>query len=395
MKTLEGSIHNQQTYQRLVHYLSTNEVPTPCLLIDVQTVRERFAALRSALPDAEIFYAVKANPQPEVVRVLVELGASFDVASPGEIQLCLEQGATPDRISYGNTLKKRSDIAFAHEAGVRLFATDSTVDVANIAELAPGASVFCRLLVSSTSATQPFGRKFGCSGDMAVDVLTTAKRLGLDPVGLSFHVGSQHLSPEAWQEQIEESARVAAKLAAEDIPLRLLNLGGGFPASYQEKSPEIGMFGTAIGRCLDTHFGQAMPRLLIEPGRALVAEAGLLRTEVVNVSRRTYEDDVRWVYLDAGRYNGFAECEGEGIRYELRTEHDGKPVGPVVLAGPTCDGDDVMYQKHPYQLPVDLAAGDRVDVLGFGAYSTSFASVFFNGFAPLTALCIDDPGRAC
>jgi ornithine decarboxylase len=134
---------------------------------------------------------------------------------------------------------------------------------------------------------------------------------------------------------------------------------------------------------MTAHFGNALPEMVIEPGRFIVGDAGLVSAEVVLVSRRDRNDPVRWVYLDIGRFGGLAETEGEAIRYRIVTPHDGTAMGPVAIAGPTCDGADIMYEKSNYRLPLMLASGDRVELLSTGAYVTTYASQRFNGFAPL------------
>ena len=373
---------------RIDRFLSDQRPPTPCLVVDLPTVRERYAAVAAALPGVELFYAVKANPAPEVVRALAELGCSFDVASPAEIDLCLAQGADPAVISYSNPIKKAADIAHAHRVGVRLYAFDSEQDVRTLAEHAPGASVYCRVLVPDEGSTYSFGRKFGCEPEMAVDLLLLAAELGLDACGVSFHVGSQQLDPHGWDGGIACAARIAAATRAAGLELTTVNLGGGLPATYREPVPPLSVYGAALRHALAEHVPGV--RVMLEPGRALVAEAGVLRSEVVLVSRKSYRDDRRWVYLDVGRYGGLAETEGEAIAYPLRTSRDGGPTGPVVVAGPSCDGDDVLYQRTVYHLPLDLRAGDQVDLLVTGAYTASYASVAFNGFPPLETYCIDD-----
>ncbi|PRW62911.1 type III PLP-dependent enzyme [Actinopolyspora mortivallis] len=368
-------------------YLDREQPATPCLALDLAVVRARHERLRTELPQARICYAVKANPDPRVLTELVALGSSFDVASPGEIDLCLRQGAAAESLSYGNTIKKPADIAHAHATGVRLFATDSRADLENIAVHAPGARVFCRIAVDDTGSRTPFGRKFGCSPAEAARLLERAEELGLEPYGVSFHIGSQQLSTEAWEHGIAAAAGIFRSCGTRAGP-HMLNLGGGLPATYTQPTPELGEYTRSMETALRKHFGDHRPELFLEPGRHLVADAGVLRSEVVLVS----EDSTgrcRWIYLDAGRYNGLAETEGEAITYRLRTNRDGDPVGPVVLAGPTCDGDDVLYQHTPYELPVTLRGGDTIDLLSAGAYTASYSSVGFNGFAPLTTYCFD------
>ncbi|MDR7303037.1 type III PLP-dependent enzyme [Haloactinomyces albus] len=379
-------------YERISDFLSRQAPETPCLVLDLPTVRHRYAGLRSALPDARICYAIKANPEPRVVDELVGLGSSFDVAGLGEIELCLARGAAPESISYGNTIKKRRDIARAYEHGVRLFATDSEPDLDNIAAAAPGSRVFCRILVDNKGSRTPFGRKFGCPPETAVRLLGRARELGLDPYGVSFHIGSQQLDPDAWEHGILAAREVFEGLAGRGIALRMVNLGGGLPAAYTQSAPPLQEYATRIEAALDRHFGADRPELLVEPGRHLVGDAGVLRSEVVLVTPETGSDR-RWIYLDVGRYNGLAETEGEAITYRLRTSRDGDPVGPVVLAGPTCDGDDVLYESTEYELPETLRAGDWVELLSTGAYTASYSSVEFNGFAPLPTHCVDGDER--
>jgi ornithine decarboxylase len=351
-------------------------------VIDLDTVRESHTRLRDTLPEARMYYAVKANPAPQIVRLLARAGAGFDVASREEIELCLDQGARPELISYGNTLKKASDIDYAFRAGVRRFTFDSATDLANIARFAPGATVSCRILVDSPGSLTPFGQKFGCAPEMAVDLLVQAAALDLDAEGVAFHVGSQHLDPAAWDAGVAAAAAVTRAVAERGVTLRGLNIGGGLPGRYLREPPPLSEYAEAIRASVARHFPVA-PELAFEPGRALVAGAGLIRSEVVLVARKSEADPKRWVYLDVGRYNGMAETENEAIAYELRTPHDGTETGPVIIAGPTCDGDDVLYQRTPYALPLALQAGDHVDILSTGAYTQSYASVSFNGFPPL------------
>ncbi|MBB5895260.1 type III PLP-dependent enzyme [Kutzneria kofuensis] len=372
---------------RIREYLERCKPATPCLVVDLATIRERYEELSQAFAGAKLYYAVKANPAREVVRLLVELGAHFDVASPPEIDLCLAEGARPEQISYGNTIKKRADIGYAYQRGVRLFTTDSDADLEAIAEAAPGSTVFCRIVLADTGSLTPFGHKFGCAPDMATQLLAKAAELGLTPAGVSFHVGSQQLDPRAWDAAIEQAGEITAKLAAEGVELTMLNIGGGLPGRYSRPAPPLADFAAAITASVTKHFA-AQPRLVLEPGRFLVSDAGLLRSEVVLVSRKSTVDDKRWVYLDVGRYNGLAETENEYITYLLSTPGRDGETGPVCLAGPTCDGDDVLYQHNVYRLPMELRAGDHVDFLNTGAYTASYSSIAFNGFAPLPTHCV-------
>jgi len=360
----------------------------PVLVVDLEVVRDNYMAFAKALPDTRVFYAIKANPAPEVLSLLASLGSCFDAASIPEIEMALAAGATPDRISFGNTIKKERDVARAHALGVRLYAVDCKPEVEKVARAAPGAKVFCRILCDGAGAEWPLSRKFGCEPSMAVDVLEHAKRLGLEPHGVSFHVGSQQPNTGAWDRALGQAAAVFRECGERGISLSMVNLGGGFPTRYIKNVPAVKSYGTAIFRALRRHFGNRIPETIIEPGRGMVGNAGVIEAEVVLVSKKSEADTVRWVYLDIGKFGGLAETMDESIRYPLRTPHDGEATGPCVLAGPTCDSADVLYEKQPYALPISLEIGDKVLIEGTGAYTATYSAVAFNGFAPLKAIHI-------
>ena len=265
-----------------------------------------------------MFYAVKANPAPEVLALLNSLGSCFDTASVPEIEMVLATGCTPDRISYGNTIKKERDIARAYALGVRLYAVDCHAEVEKIARAAPGSKVFCRILSDCVGAEWPLSRKFGCEPAMAADVLEHAHRLGLEPHGVSFHVGSQQRNPHAWDRALASAAAVFRECGERGIALSMVNLGGGFPTKYLKNVPTVKAYGAAIFRALRKHFGNRIPETIIEPGRGMVGNAGVIESEVVLISKKSNEDDVRWVYLDIGKFGGLAETMDESIRYPIR-----------------------------------------------------------------------------
>lgn len=368
---------------KIARFLADQQPATPCLVFDVDRVDENYRALRRALPLARIYYAVKANPAAPILARLVKLGSCFDAAGFEEIEACLEAGAAPETISFGNTIKKASAIRRAYEAGVQLYAFDSGEELDKLAANAPGARVYCRILVENAGADWPLSRKFGTTVENAKRLMLRAGELGLDPYGLSFHVGSQQTATGAYEAAIAKVGMLFTDLTEAGVKLRMLNLGGGFPTRYRDAVPEIDSFAAAIMRAMTEQFGNALPETVIEPGRFLVGDAGVVSAEVVLVARRDPDDPVRWVYLDIGRFGGLAETEGEAIRYRIVTPHDGGPAGPVAIAGPTCDGADIMYERANYRLPMALAGGDRIELHATGAYVTTYASQRFNGFAPL------------
>jgi len=376
------------TTERIAEFFRTRRPDGPCLVVDREVVRDNYTAFRRALPNSDIFYAVKANPAPQILELLAGLGSNFDCASVAEIEMALEAGATPDRISFGNTIKKERDIARAYALGVNLFAVDCHEEVEKISRAAPGARVFCRVLTDGEGAEWPLSRKFGCVPAMAVDVLVYAHQLGLTSYGVSFHVGSQMTKVEAWDAALSDAKRVFAQLAKQGIYLQMVNMGGGFPTKYLRDVPTAEAYGQAIFAALSRHFGNQLPRTIIEPGRGMVGNAGVIKSEVVLISKKSDDDKHRWVFLDIGKFGGLAETMDEAIRYPIRTERDGDEMEPCVLAGPTCDSADVMYEKNMYPLPISLTIGDEVLIEGTGAYTTTYASVAFNGFEPLKSYVI-------
>ena len=372
---------------RLDSYVANRQFEKPTLVMDIDRVAAQYNALKSGLGRAAIHFAVKANPAVEIIARLVDLGCHFDAASKGEIALCLAQGALPQDISFGNTVKRASDIAWAHDQGITLFAADAEEELEKIAEHAPGASVYIRLIVEASQADWPLSRKFGCDRDTAIRLLGYAKSLGLHPVGMSFHVGSQTRRAEMWAPTLDAMSLIwdAAKAAGHD--LSLLNIGGGFPAFYGEAIDAPAAYAAQVMELVTERFG-ADVHVMAEPGRGMVAEAGVIVAEVMLVSRKSERDMHRWVYLDIGRFSGLAETEGEAIRYQFETPRDGDAMGPCIMAGPSCDSADVLYEKRPVMLPVTLKAGDRVLIRNTGAYTSTYSSVCFNGFPPLDVVVI-------
>ncbi|MCG4452013.1 type III PLP-dependent enzyme [Pseudomonas sp. MMS21-TM103] len=374
----------RETFQKMKAFADQHE--TPFVVIDTKIIDQAYDDLRAGFEFAKVYYAVKANPAVEIINLLKDKGSSFDIASIYELDRVMSCGVGPERISYGNTIKKAKDIRLFFEKGVRMFATDSEADLRNIAKAAPGSKIYVRILTEgSTTADWPLSRKFGCQTDMAMDLLILARQLGLVPYGVSFHVGSQQRDISVWDAAIAKVKVIFERLKEEDgIELKMINMGGGFPANYITRTNSLETYAEEIIRFLKDDFGDDLPEIILEPGRSLIANAGILVSEVVLVARKSRTAVERWVYTDVGLFSGLIETMGEAIKFPIYTEKKGE-MEEVVIAGPTCDSADIMYENYKYGLPLNLASGDRLYWLSTGAYTTSYSAVEFNGFPPLKA----------
>lgn len=375
------------TFAKIKQFADRQE--TPFVVVDLDTISRAYDDLVENFPFAKIYFAVKANPAVEITELLNKKGSNFDIASIYELDKVLACGVQPEQVSYGNTIKKARDVRYFYEKGVRLFATDSAQDLRNIAKAAPGSKVYVRILTEgSSSADWPLSRKFGCQTDMAMDLLVLARELGLVPYGVSFHVGSQQREIGVWDAAIGKVKHIFTRLLAEhDIRLQMINLGGGFPANYLTRTNPLKTYAEEITRFLHEDFGDELPEIILEPGRSLVGNAGVLVSEVILVSRKSRMAIERWVFTDVGKFSGLIETMDEAIKFPIWTEKQGE-LENVIIAGPTCDSADIMYEDYKYGLPLNLASGDRLYWFSTGAYTTSYSAVEFNGFPPLKSFCI-------
>ncbi len=367
---------------------------TPFLVVDLDRISVNYTEMVGLFPQAKVHYAMKASPAVEVITLLADLGSNFDCASIYELDRVLDCGVDATRISYGNTIKKVKDVKYAYDKGVRLYATDSELDLKNIAQQAPGSNVFVRILVEGADTAEwPLSRKFGCHPKVAIDLLTQARDLGLTPYGVSFHVGSQQKAVTAWADALATVKYIFDwMLNKENIKLQMINLGGGFPAHYLNDINPLTTYAAEVKRYLaDDYTEEDMPEIILEPGRSLVASSGVLVSEVVLISHKSYTDLTRWVYTDVGLFQGLIETLGEAIKYPIYTPKmaTSNRAGTVILAGPTCDSADIMYEETGYQLPQELEIGDKIYWFTTGAYTNSYSSVEFNGFPPLAVVYVD------
>lgn len=374
---------------KLETFIRQTAFSRPTLVLDVDQVEENYKKLKKGLGTAHIHYAVKANPQKEILERLVYLGSRFDAASMGEIILCIDAGAKPEHISFGNTVKRVEDIKYAYMCGIRLFSVDSVEEVYKVAQHAPGSDVFVRILVHDTEAEWPLSKKFGCDKGMAVNVFEAAKTHGLNPIGISFHIGSQTRHPEMWDNTLISMADIWHMISGLGHNLTMLNIGGGFPAYYGKDITAADKYAEYLVNAVKTHFGD-VEYIMAEPGRGMVGNAGYMAATVLLVSQKSNTDTQRWVYLDVGKFGGLAETDEEAIKYQfIVPDKDGDLESEkFVMAGPTCDSADVLYTEHKVTLPKSIEPGDKIIVKNCGAYTTTYSTIAFNGFPPLEVIVI-------
>jgi ornithine decarboxylase len=343
---------------------------TPFLVMDGDVIQRKFREFQEAISPARVFYALKANPHRRIVKLLLELGANFEISSQEELSFLLSQGVPPQKLISSNPVKTKGFIKAAYAAGVELLAFDSYAEVEKLAEFAPGSKVYVRLSVSNEGSQWPLSRKFGVETEEAVKLLTEAAKRWLKPYGITFHVGSQCTEQVTWIKALEKSKVVWNLAEKSGLTLRMLNIGGGFPIKYINPALSIGEIAKVVRDTIREMFPKDI-EILVEPGRALVGEAGVLVATVIGKGMRNGQ---RWLYLDVGVFNGLMESMG-GIQYPVAVAGNGSK-GSWVLAGPSCDSFDVISNEVELTEP---EIGDKVYIMSAGAYTTAYASNF-NGF---------------
>lgn len=373
---------------RLEDYAINYKGETPVVMLDIDRVEANYHSMKRGMPIANIHYAVKSNPNTHILSRLHSIGCKFDAASVGEINLLFDAGVKPEDISFGNTIKKIKDIKYAYDKGITLFAVDSEEEIEKIASAAPGSNVYVRILIAITEAEWPLSRKFGCIPDHAISILNYAKDCGLNAIGISFHIGSQTRHPSMWKDTLDGISRIWSEARTLGHNLYLLNIGGGFPSYYGTVITELELYCAELQSMIYDRF-EGIDYLMSEPGRGLVGDAGIIVSEVVLVAKKHPSDEVRWVYLDIGKFSGLSETMEEAIKYQfIIPERENSSTSKCILAGPTCDSADVMYEINKVDLPIDLKAGDRFIIKNTGAYTTTYSTIWFNGFEPLIEMVI-------
>lgn len=385
-----------QTTHKLENFLNQEISKTPFLVVDLDKIKMNYKEIERFLPRANCFYSVKSNSSLHILKMLKEEGSAFEAASIGEIKACIEAGASSNIIHFGNTIKTATNIKIAYELGIKSYAFDCEEELLKIAKNAPGSSVICRITTDGIGATWGLCKKFGCSVAQTIKLLRQAKMLGLNRIGVSFHVGSQQKSPSAWKRALSSVKIIVDALAEDGIKIDVVNLGGGFPASgYLGKGDDpinysFEEYGCAISDYIESIFEKPDELFFMcEPGRYLLAEAGRIKSQVILSAEKTSDEgNSQWLYLDVGKFNGL--YEGTDIKHHIMYDkkHKAEPI-VTILAGPTCDSDDMLSLENDYHtLPSDIKTGDFLIFASTGAYSKSYATVGFNGIPPLTEFYI-------
>jgi ornithine decarboxylase len=342
----------------------------PFLLIDSSIVRDKARRFAAAMPRVRPHYAVKANPDPRVLRALIAEGAGFEIASIAELDLLLELGVPAAEVFYSNPLKSRDYIAYAAAKGVEWFVIDSADELKKVHAMKPDAKLYLRIDTPNIGSDWPLGGKFGAHPAETREIVALASRMKADLAGVAFHVGSQCRNPENWRVGIEKARTVFDLMLKAGLNPRLLNIGGGFPVRHVKPIPSIEVIGEVVNRALEAFPPEV--KVIAEPGRYMVSDAGYFVCRVIGTATRAGK---RWMHLDAGLFGGIIETT-EGLKYKIRTDRSGPDI-PWNVAGPTCDSIDVVMRDE--LLPSDIEEGDYVYLKNAGAYTTAYASNF-NGF---------------
>ncbi|NTU42523.1 MAG: type III PLP-dependent enzyme [Nitrospirales bacterium] len=368
---------DKSTWEKVLNYIALSDERPPYLLMDKEIMAGKIAVIGKNIRNSRVFYAVKANPDIEVVRFLNTLGVGFEIASEGELQILANLGVDPERIITSHPVKTLKFLDQAVAYGVKYYSYDSAAEVEKMARYAPGSNVYVRLVVPNEGSEWPLSKKFGVEVDEALDLLVMAKEKGLNPVGLTFHVGSQCSNVYNWSNALDKARHLYDMAEEKGISLRMINMGGGYPIRYTKSVVDIPTIEQKVDAVLKQRFSDDV-EIFLEPGRAVVGDAGVWVSSVVGKAKR---GDENWLYIDVGVFNGLMESIG-GIKYTYVVGSRNEPK-VWTISGPSCDSFDVIDKG--VELP-EPEVGNRVLILSCGAYTISYASEF-NGFSiPKTIL---------
>jgi ornithine decarboxylase len=365
------------------------DMGTPLFVVDHDELRRNYATFRRHLPRVQAYYAVKANPDPAIVRTLYRIGASFDVASIAEFLIVHEnikdlpagqrQDFIWDKIIYANPIKTNETLSELDEYKP-LVTYDNFEEIKKVQKYAPRAGLALRIQVPNTGAMVELSSKFGAPSGQAVSLIEAAHEAGLIVEGLSFHVGSQTTNFENYVQALNLAAGIFEEARDRGFPMKLLDIGGGFPAPYNEAVPRFEALARRINAELDRLFPPPI-EILAEPGRFLVATAATAIAKVIGKARR---NDKPCYYVDDGVYHTFSGILFDHCPYHLKAFKQGRTAISSVF-GPTCDALDTISLAE--ELP-DLELGDLVYSENIGAYSHA-SSTYFNGFPPAKVIHIN------
>ncbi len=358
--------------------LTALEYQTPFFLFSKKRILRKLDEFRTNFPHADIHYAVKANSEIPILELLDDAGSCFEAASKYELDYLKQAGVKGDKIIYGTSVKPADHIAAFHEYGVDRFSADSFPELEKIAAHAPGARVYVRMSVNDTGSVFRFSEKFGTAKKNVVPLLRHAIEIGLQPYGISFHVGSQASNPLAWAHALRDVREVMEELDTYGIRIEVVNLGGGFPCHYLTTEETSDLDEIAKFTLEEAEKLPYKTKFLLEPGRGLIADSGVLVTSVI---ARIGRGENTWLFLDAGVYNALFEAMAYqgSTRYPVTSTRPSYDAGEMLyaLAGPTGDSPDIITREA--LLPRDMEIGDRLVIHKVGAYTLT-ATCPFNGF---------------
>ncbi len=363
--------------QAWISQLKDINKPTPFMVTDLNVAKDNVKVLNKYMPRLEVFYAIKSNSDPEIIQKIDNTVHGYDIASLGEFRHLQKLGISADRMLYSNPVKIPKHIKETYDDGLRFYAFDSMDEIRKLSQHAPGSNVYLRLKVSDYGSKFPLSKKFGVDPLHAVAYMDTAAEAGLVPYGLSFHVGSQSENPHTWAAAFEACGDIIKKLAKNDIHIKMVNIGGGFPAIYTERITTIPQLARTINKSIDKYIPEGV-RVVAEPGRFISGTSSVIVTSVIGRESRS---DTDWIFLDMGVFQGLMEpLEMSSWKYPVFTDYGKKAKAfskSFVLTGPTCDAYDTIGLD--YELPSTLKMGDRLYIGSTGAYTMEYGSNF-NGF---------------
>jgi ornithine decarboxylase len=363
---------------------------TPVVAIDHDVIRRNYAGFKRRLPKVQVYYAVKANPAPEIVRTLYKAGASFDVASLPEFMLVYEnikhlparerQDFIWDKIIYANPIKPKETLQALDEYKP-LITYDNLDELRKIKRYAPHAGLVLRLRVPNTGSMVELSSKFGCDTGEAVDLILEAFRVGMVVEGISFHVGSQCTNFDNFVQALNMASAVMQEARSRGHEIKILDIGGGFPVPYDSHVKPL----AALARKINAEIGRLFAKdieILAEPGRYLVATSA---TAIARVIGKAVRDGKTCYYIDDSVYHTYSGIVFDHCQYDVKAFKRGETEISTVF-GQTCDGMDTIALSQ--ELP-GLEIEDLVYAEDIGAYSNA-SSTWFNGFAPAKVVHVNE-----